>query len=84
MFHITRSRKRRGTAARIARLPPDTARPIARLKGVSAMWGAIALVLVVLWLVGALAFKITGAIIHLLLILAVISIVMHFVRRAKA
>lgn len=48
------------------------------------MWGAIALVLVVLWLLGALAFKITGALIHLLLILAVVAVVLHFARRTRA
>jgi len=47
------------------------------------MWGGIALVLIVLWLLGALAFKVTGAIIHVLLILAVVAVVLHFVRRAK-
>lgn len=48
------------------------------------MWGAIAIVLVVLWLLGALAFKITAGLIHLLLILAVVAVVMHFARRARA
>jgi len=47
------------------------------------MWGAIALVLVILWLLGALTFKIAGALIHLLLILAVVAVVMHFVRRTR-
>jgi hypothetical protein len=46
------------------------------------MWGAIAVVLVVLWLLGAFAFKVTGMLIHLLLILAVIAVIAHFVRRA--
>lgn len=48
------------------------------------MWGAIALVLIVLWLVGALAFKITAALIHVLLLLAVVAVVLHFVRRTRA
>lgn len=48
------------------------------------MWGAIAVVLVVLWLLGALAFKVTGALIHLLLILAVVAVVLHFARRSRA
>lgn len=46
------------------------------------MWLAIALVLLVLWLLGAFAFKAAGFLIHLLLILVVIAVVMHFVRRA--
>lgn len=45
------------------------------------MWGAIAVVLVILWLLGAFAFKVTGALIHLLLIVAVVALVLHFARR---
>lgn len=48
------------------------------------MWGAIAAVIIVLWLLGAFAFKVAGGIIHLLLILAVIAIIMHFVRGRAA
>ena len=44
------------------------------------MWATIAIVLVVLWLLGLLAFKITGALLHLLLLVAVVSIVLHFIR----
>ena len=47
------------------------------------MWGTIAIVLIILWLLGALAFKAAGALIHLLLILALIAVVMHFVGRAR-
>lgn len=39
----------------------------------------IAAVLVVLWLLGFLTFHIAGALIHLLLILAVIAVIWHFV-----
>jgi hypothetical protein len=46
------------------------------------MWSAIAVVLVILWLLGAFAFKVTGMLIHLLLILAVVAVIAHFVRRA--
>jgi hypothetical protein len=45
------------------------------------MWAAIAVVLVILWLLGAFAFKVAGALIHLLLVLAVIAIIVHFARR---
>lgn len=45
------------------------------------MWGAIAIVLVILWLLGAFAFKVTGVLIHLLLIVAVVALVLHFARR---
>ncbi len=44
------------------------------------MWIGIALVLIVVWLVSFLAFHIAGGLIHLLLIFAVISIVLHFIR----
>ncbi|HEX7751561.1 MAG TPA: lmo0937 family membrane protein [Novosphingobium sp.] len=44
------------------------------------MWGTIAIILVILWLLGAFAFKVAGGIIHLLLILALIAVVVHFVR----
>ena len=37
-------------------------------------------VLLVMWLLGFTVFHVAGGLIHLLLILAVISLVMHFVR----
>lgn len=45
------------------------------------MWGAIAVVLIVLWLLGAFAFKVAGGLIHLLLIVAVVAVILHFARR---
>ena len=39
----------------------------------------IAIVLLVLWLLGAFVFKIAGGLIHLLLVIAIIAIVWHFV-----
>jgi hypothetical protein len=44
------------------------------------MLAIIAAVLVILWLLGFLAFHVTTGFIHLLLILAVISLVIHFLR----
>jgi hypothetical protein len=44
------------------------------------MFIIIAVVLVIAWLLGLTAFHVAGGLIHLLLILAVISIVIHFVR----
>jgi len=38
------------------------------------------IVLLVLWLLGFLAFHVAGGLIHLLLIIAVISLIVHFVR----
>jgi hypothetical protein len=40
----------------------------------------IALILFVLWALGLFAFHVTTGLIHLLLIIAVIVIVLHFVR----
>lgn len=45
------------------------------------MWGAIAIVLVILWLLGVFAFKVTAAFIHVLIVLAIIAVVVHFARR---
>jgi hypothetical protein len=45
------------------------------------MFLTLALVLAVVWLLCVLAFKITVVAIHLVLVLAVIAVVAHFVRR---
>jgi len=39
-------------------------------------------VLLVLWLLGGFAFHIGGGLIHILLVIAVIALILHFVRRA--
>lgn len=44
---------------------------------------AIVAVLVVIWLLGWGAFHVAGGLIHLLLLLAVVFLVLHFVRRRK-
>ena len=44
---------------------------------------ALALVLIVLWVLGGFVFKVAGMLIHLLLIVALIALVMHFVRGRK-
>jgi Family of unknown function (DUF5670) len=44
------------------------------------MFLGLAVVLLVLWLLGFLAFHVAGGLIHLLIILAVISFVVHFMR----
>jgi hypothetical protein len=44
------------------------------------MFLVLFVVLVVLWLLGFLAFHVAGGLIHLLLIVAVIALVLHFVR----
>jgi len=47
------------------------------------MFMALFAVLIVLWLLGFLAFHVAGGLIHILLILAVISLVFHFVRGSR-
>ena len=44
------------------------------------MLAIIAAVLVVLWLLGFLAFHVSSGLIHILLVLAVISIIVHLFR----
>ena len=41
-------------------------------------------ILLVIWLLAFLAFHVAGGFIHLLLILAVISIIVHFFRGSRA
>jgi hypothetical protein len=40
----------------------------------------IGLVLLVMWLLGFVAFHVTSGVIHVLLVLAIISIIVHFLR----
>ena len=44
------------------------------------MFVMLCAVLFVAWLLGLTAFHVTGGVIHLLLVLAVVSLVLHFVR----
>ena len=44
------------------------------------MLAGLAAVLVILWLLGFLALKVTSAFIHILLVIAVIALILHFVR----
>ena len=44
------------------------------------MWLTIAAILVILWLLGFLAFHVASGLIHILLVIAVIAISVHFVR----
>jgi Flp pilus assembly protein TadB len=44
------------------------------------MLGILAIVLVVLWALGFFAFHVTAAFIHVLLIVAVVLVVLHFLR----
>ena len=44
------------------------------------MLGIIAVILVVMWLLGFFAFHVTASFIHILLLIAVVMIVLHFLR----
>jgi hypothetical protein len=44
------------------------------------MFGTIAVVLLVLWVVGYFALKITKGLIHVLLVVGAVLLVLHFVR----
>lgn len=41
-------------------------------------------ILLVIWLLGLFAFHVTGGLIHILLIVAVISLIFHFLRGRRA
>jgi hypothetical protein len=44
------------------------------------MLGLIAAILIVLWLLGFFAFHVSAALIHLILVVGLILLVLHFVR----
>ena len=44
----------------------------------------IAAVLIVMWLLGFLAFHVAGALIHLLVLFAIISVLLHLIRGRSA
>ncbi|MFL6845630.1 MAG: lmo0937 family membrane protein [Allosphingosinicella sp.] len=44
------------------------------------MLAVVAAILVVLWLAGFLVFHVAGGLIHILLVIAVIAVILHFVR----
>ncbi len=48
------------------------------------IWTILFVVLLVAWILGWGVFHVAGGLIHLLLILAVISLILHFVRGAAA
>jgi hypothetical protein len=48
------------------------------------MFLGLFVILLVMWLMGFFAFHVAGGLIHLLLIIAVISLVVHFVRGRSA
>ena len=48
------------------------------------MFLALGLILLLLWLGGFVVFHVTAAFIHILLLLAVVSIIFHFMRGAAS
>lgn len=48
------------------------------------MFLGLFIVLLVAWMAGFLAFHVAGGLIHLLLLFALISLIMHLVRGARA
>jgi hypothetical protein len=48
------------------------------------MLGIIAAVLIVLWMAGFFAFHVTTAFVHVALIVGIVLLVMHFLRRSAA
>jgi hypothetical protein len=45
---------------------------------VEEMFGLIAAILIILWLLGFIAFHITAGLIHLMLVVALVLLVLHF------
>ena len=48
------------------------------------MFGIIAAVLIVLWLLGLLAFHVSSGLIHVLLIIGIVMLVLHFFKGRSA
>ncbi len=48
------------------------------------MLATIAVILLVLWALGFFAFQVAGGLIHLLLIIALVVFVLHFIRGRRA
>ena len=44
------------------------------------MLATIAVIIIILWLLGAFAFHVGGGLIHILLVIGLIVLVLHFVR----
>jgi hypothetical protein len=57
--------------------------PVAAMEN-SVMLAIIAGILIVLWLLGFLAFHVGGGLIHILLVVAVIAVIIHFVTGRRA
>ena len=56
----------------------------AEVKGVRDMLGIIAAVLIVLWLLGFLAFHVSSGLIHVVLVIGIVMLLLHFFRGRSA
>jgi hypothetical protein len=54
------------------------------VKGVRDMLGIIAAVLIVLWLLGFLAFHVSSGLIHIVLVIGIVMLLLHFFRGRSA
>jgi uncharacterized protein DUF5670 len=54
------------------------------VKGVKDMLGLIAAFLILLWLLGFLAFHVSSSIIHVLLVIGIVMLALHFFRGRTA
>jgi Family of unknown function (DUF5670) len=54
------------------------------VKRVADMLGIIAAVLIVLWLLGFLAFHVSSGLIHILLVIGIVMLLLHFFRGRSA
>jgi hypothetical protein len=55
----------------------------AQSRGDENMLGIIAAILIILWLLGFFAFHVTSALIHIVLVVGLILLVLHFVRGSE-
>jgi Family of unknown function (DUF5670) len=56
---------------------------ISHLEGHMTIWTILFVVLLIAWISGFTVFHVAGGLIHLLLVLAVISLIIHFVTGAR-
>jgi hypothetical protein len=56
---------------------------ISHLEGQMTIWTILFVVLLIAWISGFTVFHVAGGLIHLLLVLAVISLIIHFVSGAR-
>ena len=54
------------------------------VKGVRDMLGIIAAVLIVLWLLGFFAFHVSSGLIHVVLVIGIVMLLLHFIRGRSA